>query len=482
MNCTVKKISANNICNSKGKLSQELLIEELYKQKRLFVKSGSDLLYLSGLDRPYYYERIYNNPLGRQRIRQELIAPDCDVYFSRTGILKETLSSIIENPKFIKEIKMVDHKVLLQNGVLDLETKCLTPLSSLGDDDCFLYEVKANYLERDSPMEDAPFFQKFLSTSLDDSLHGLYLEAFGYLLTPVTNMKKALLMVGKPNTGKSLTHELLKQLLPAGSISSVELDKIGATNENGELLGKQVNISGDIDVEKGVDMSAFKCAVSNEPIQTSAKYEVVKREPFMGKLSIASNNFPRISASELPAFIERIIFLTFDKEVKEKDRDLLNKLLNERDVIVTLALQQFMKKYKTNPFVQPEHSRQILQYYIDNTSPVKAFSRDCLEVADDTFLPTALLQMAVKSYCAVNGFEHPRDKDLKEHMVSEVNCKPIKKNLTTYHLGNRHGYLGIRLKEDSLNLLPDNYLSAYRHYISQARKDGEINAETGRNE
>ncbi|MCQ5178260.1 hypothetical protein, partial [Faecalibacterium prausnitzii] len=77
----------------------------------------------------------------------------------------------------------------------------------------------------------------------------------GYLLSPTVGHKKAVLFIGKPNTGKSLILKILSLLLPASVVSHLDLSLIGRHNENASLLGAHINITEDYDSNVSVDMN-----------------------------------------------------------------------------------------------------------------------------------------------------------------------------------------------------------------------------------
>ena len=187
-------------------------------------------------------------------------------------------------------------------------------------------------------------------------------------------------------------------------------------------------------------------------MEMERKYQIPFNYKGVGKLIFATNH-PIRMVSDDKAFYERMWLIPFMNSVPESRRDpkLLNRLLSEKDAIVTKALQAVMELYD-NGFQLPKlKSAERIKWAWAKTVPetINSFLCDCCEETEDMwdFESTANLLKAYREYCKKNAYIPGNMKafssQLKEYFEYCVRDLPSVD-------GRRHqarGFIGIRLLE-----------------------------------
>lgn len=336
--------------------------------------------------------------------------------------------------------------VNLQNGVLNLET------SELLDHDPsyrFTYQIHASYLDDTSEIS-CPTFEQFCKTSLDGDpdKRQLLLEFIGYICTDTNAGKCAMFLKGQPNSGKSVIAAFISRLFDAEVVSNIPLHQLGDRFFRAELFGKKLNAAGEIAGRTLKDISIFKCITGNDRITGEFK----GRDPFYFtprcKLLFSGNTLPYTTETDsTSAFVNRLRVLLFNHSVppQEQDRQLLDKLWEERDAIVTQALQAARDLMERNfSFTLPEDSKQFLDSYAMSGNLIQVFLAECCELRPDAKVFNVALYAAFSDFCAKNGVDRIPRAAFYEQLsgVPHVFARRIRMNGE-----NRQGHVGIRLKE-----------------------------------
>lgn len=333
----------------------------------------------------------------------------------------------------------------LSNGVFNLKTGELEPHDPKFR---FTYRVKANYL-MDGTSIACPAFMGFCQTSLngDPIKRQTLLEFIGYSLCDSTAGKCALFLLGQPNSGKSIIAALLRHLLDDELVASVQLHQLGDRFNKAELAGKKLNVAGEIAGKTLNDISIFKAATGGDRIMGEFKgcnpFYFVPR----CKHVFAGNTLPLTTDTDATAaFVNRVRVLLFNVSIPEEqqDKNLLDKLLEERDSIVTLALRALRKLAERNyEFTMPEDSKRFLMSFKVRGNIVGGFIEDCCVLNPNARVFNDDLYDAFETYCVRNGWNA-----LKRHQLYELLSGYPHVGLTRFRMQgeNKNGHLGIRLK------------------------------------
>lgn len=336
--------------------------------------------------------------------------------------------------------------VNLANGVFNLETSELLPHDAKYR---FTYQVQAKYLGNSELV--CPSFDQFCKTSLegDEDKRTLLLEFIGYICAGTNNGKCALFLKGQPNSGKSVISSFIAKLFDAELVSNIPLHQLGDRFFRAELFGKKLNVAGEIAGRNLNDISIFKSITGNDRIAGEFKGQ----NPFYFtphcKLLFSGNTLPVTTETDTTAaFVNRIRVLLFNTSVPsaEQDKRLLDKLWEERNAIVTLALRAVQDLAKRNfEFSLPKDSKEFLASFAMRGNIIQGFLDECCILGPGERVFNVDLYKALENYCARNGLERPPKQRFYELLsgVPDVFAKRIRIGTE-----NRQGHVGIGLKKD----------------------------------
>lgn len=198
-----------------------------------------------------------------------------------------------------------------------------------------------------------PLFSQFLAqiSGGDTVLEQRIWQMMGYALTPDTNAKAFFLLQGVPNSGKSLLGELLTRLLPSDAVTSLNLNDLGRNFGPSELVGKSLCLSMDLPAtpwdSKAVGM--LKSLTGNDLVTADVKYQPRAKFRNSATFLFGSNHAVALTQSD-PAFLQRLVVIPFRYAIprEQQDRQLLEKLLIERDAIVASAMNAYWSLRRDN--------------------------------------------------------------------------------------------------------------------------------------
>lgn len=337
--------------------------------------------------------------------------------------------------------------VNLVNGVCNMETSELLPHDASFR---FTYQIHAKYLENESDI-DCPVFERFCATSLegDPRKRQLLLEFIGYICADTNDGKCALFLKGQPNSGKSVILSFISKLFDSELVSSIPLHQLGDRFFRAELFGKKLNVSGEVAGRALRDISIFKSITGNDRIPGEFK----GKDPFYFtphcKLLFSGNTLPTTSETDTTAaFVNRIRVLLFNVSVptEKQDKQLLGKLWDERDSIVSLALRTVKDLEERNfEFTMPKDSKEFLNSFALRSNLLQGFLDECCILDPNAHVLNVHLCAALESYCERNGLKCLTRNKFYDLLSGIPNV--FTKRFHT-KADNRWGHVGLRLKKE----------------------------------
>lgn len=469
------RIELPKIINNKGTINPVLVKDALLKNDNLKVINGA----LAIKNKDDYWETYANDKDIQRYLRKHIFQSDVNRHL-RAETLKSILEDIIVDPDFEVSSEHSENNILFKNGVLNL-TK-LNDFHVQTPQDFNTYRIEAEYrldliLQNDddilSKLDNTNFYKLLNDMFPNDSDSQLrLLELMGYLLSPTVGHKKAVLFIGKPNTGKSLILKILSLLLPASVVSHLDLSLIGRHNENASLLGAHINITEDYDSNVSVDMNTLKLIIGNEVVTLSQKYQPSISIAIRTKLVLVGNALPRIRATEIAPFAERMLFLRFHKVPTNPNPNLINELKDEIDLIATACIYAYSNAL-INGFTTSTQSEQWFQNQLGESQSEKNFIEDLIEAdTEGSFIPMADLKEVYSIYCKENGLHENTMADLRRCIFDSFDrVTKVRKNMSKNGLGNVYCLSGLKWKIDDLkDLSVQIHTKAHQiqiHYIEK---------------
>lgn len=295
---------------------------------------------------------------------------------------------VIENYKVIKYKNLTDFN---NTNLITLKNKMLNPYdgstSAHHSDYYSTIMLKYDYDETQA----CELWLKTLNEIFDnDPLKvDLLQEFFGYCLVPDMEQKKALLLLGESDTGKSTILFTLRDLLGQENCSSVALKYISNPQYTPMMVNKLVNIDADVDKNAANYEAEFKMITSGEPINCNQKF--IETFEFIPKCKIvlAANIFPKIT-DHSSAFYKRLLLIPCDRIFgeHEKNRNLTKELKQELPGILNWAIKGLRRLKERNRFEQYDFMRNAVKELEDENNPVNVFFEEHItpDVSDDFYI------------------------------------------------------------------------------------------------
>ncbi len=207
-------------------------------------------------------------------------------------------------------------------------------------------------------------------------------EFFGYCLTTEMQLKKALLLLGESDTGKSTVLFIFKELIGEINYSNVSLKNMGHPQYTPMMINKLVNIDTDVDKNASDYEANFKKITAYEEIECNQKYLAAFRFRPECRIILSANIFPKIT-DHSSAFYNRLIVIPFDRifSPEEQDPELVSKLRVELPGIFNWCVQGYQRLKERKKFKIHNFSRQMVEELEDANNPSNVFFKEHVEVA-----------------------------------------------------------------------------------------------------
>lgn len=225
--------------------------------------------------------------------------------------------------------------VNLAHGVYDIMKQELVPMRNKI---VFDYFINIRYIPH-CRLEDAPVFKKYVESSIGLEQYPCLMRVLGYCLSSLTKGRKAFVFYGIGRTGKSTILNVLESVIGGGLVSHEAFHTMSGERAKAHYEGKRVNISRETSTKVNRNEESFKSLISCEYTTGSEKFE--KQRDFISTASFIFAGNTDLEFSHLDdAILDRLVYLVFNKEIpkNEIDLDLEEKLLAEKDIIFSLAL------------------------------------------------------------------------------------------------------------------------------------------------
>ena len=415
-----------------------------------------DLLIWNG--QVYEKRKRFYSPIGSEdkliRLIYRAINRDQIAQIS-TRAVKEAAGRIMNHPAlqfdFDAQRKLNVMKVNLSNAVYDIEKR---GSSEDKDDLHFDYVLNFNYMYN-VRIEQAKVFVMFVESSLGMEYMECLLRILAYLISSLVLGRKAFLLLGKGSTGKSTLLELIEAVVGVENTSHVPFHMMGNIHARAEYRDKRLNISRDNSDVPMRNEDAFKNLVSCEMTSGRRLYENLT--DFIPRLKfIFASNVDLHFAHPDDAVYDRLLVIPFTKEIpeKERDRELLQKLLEEKDIIFSAAMNQLSDLVQSGfDFKEPKESKEIIAVYRKALHTADSFLSDCCKVDESGSVSSVELYRQYLCWCSENGMEAEGQKSFYAKVRA---FSSVIRDSKVQHNGKRvNGFRGIRLKESGIDQTAD---------------------------
>lgn len=307
------------------------IVEGVLKRELLFFDNRRPIIKM-----PLHYQRI--SPDDAEALIFNLLDKKARIVVPNKQI-KEALKHLCYMPEIQPDLTDEFWKgqmyINLAHGVYDIMKQELVPMRN---ELVFDYYINIRYIPH-CRLEDAPVFKKYVESSVGIEQYECLMRVLGYCLSSLTKGRKAFVFYGIGRTGKSTMLNVLEAVIGGGLVSHEAFHTMSGERAKAHYEGKRVNISRETSTKVNRNEESFKSLISCEFTTGSEKFE--KQRDFVSTASfVFAGNTDLEFAHMDDAILDRLVYIMFTREIPENeiDLDLEEKLLAEKDVIFSIAL------------------------------------------------------------------------------------------------------------------------------------------------
>ena len=337
--------------------------------------------------------------------------------------------------------------IVCANGILDLASGATLPHTP----DLFaLNPLPYDYDARAT----CPVWLAFLDQVLpgDAESQRELQKFFGYLLTPRTDLQKALLMHGLRRSGKGTIGRALGHVVGAANVCSPGLTSLGGPFGNEQLLGKRVAYISDARLSRRSDpapiLETLLAVIGEDHRTVQRKFLSAVHGRLPIRFVLAVNELPDLMDISR-ALAGRFVVITFPEDhTGREDFGLEGKLVGERSGILNWAIEGLARLDQDRGFRQPPSSAETVRIWEDLSSPIGAWLREECVVDRAAAAPRDVLFRAFRDWCAEEQITGARSKaQFGKELLAAVPRLGRTRPRTLDAAGPRPSYyLGLRLK------------------------------------
>lgn len=325
--------------------------------------------------------------------------------------------------------------VNFKNGVLDLTTGKL-----LKHDPKYLStrQIPCAY-NPDLTWNDASVFKAYLDSlvSGDGQDMDFLMEYMGAIFSNVKGWryKKLLILVGEGNTGKTQLRELVMNILGKENCISIDMAKINERFGPALLFRKRLAGSGDMAYVELAEVNIIKNLTGGDSLFAEFKGKDGFSFRYDGFLWFNANKLPYFRGDRGEHVYSRFIIVRCGNVIPENERDprLLDKMLKEKEAIVSLAISYFKKTLEQYKFTEGESMEmERAQYELQNNSLLTFVSDCCItsptEPNKKLSIRRAHFNQLYIIWCQQNMVKPERERDIGEQLSKHFGIHAVKSN------------------------------------------------------
>ncbi len=231
-------------------------------------------------------------------------------------------------------------------------------------------------------------------------------EFFGYCLTTDTSLQRALLVYGRPRSGKGTLARVLKTLV--GTIASPTVDNYAKGGfQLKRLIGKSVAVTWDAKFTARVPFNAverIKSIIGEDDVQIDRKYLDPWEGKLVCKLVFIANEQPTFPDASGAIGSKFVILKTATSWIGAEDFAKEKALYEELPGILLWSLAGWHRLQEQGKFTETAKSREMTDDLERNASPVKQFLEDDLVIDITRWQKSADIYEAYTRWCWANGY------------------------------------------------------------------------------
>lgn len=306
----------------------------------------------------------------------------------------------------------------LKNGVYDMQDKILLPQDSKYR---FTYQFPVQY----DPNATCPKTREALQMILAPDQLNLVQEWIGYYFYRQYIFKKALIIVGPKDSGKTTILESIIYLLGRDNISAVTLQKMaGDRFAAAHLYEKHGNLVDELSDKDIADIGNFKIATGGGSITGEYKFGNQFSFHNFSKLTFACNKIPEVSGPEDDeAYFGRWIVIRLEKRIQKIVPNFVAYLRTEeeRSGLFNWAMEGLERLLMNGKFTYDLTEEEIKSEMMQGGSSIAMFAANCIMREDGFEMSKEDMYDVYTEYCRDNKLSTQTIKMFGTRFPSHVN-------------------------------------------------------------
>lgn len=237
-------------------------------------------------------------------------------------------------------------------------------------------------------------------------------EMIGYTFYRRNELRKAFILTGQKQNGKSTFLNILKELLGPKNTSVLDIKHLNDKFSTVMMVNKLANIGDDISNKKLYDTEQFKKIVSGEKINAEQKgRDKFEFTPYC-KLIYSANNIPKLGdGDDAPAVLSRLVIVPFKAYFDSSSSDykpfIIDDLITEESMeyLINLGLAGLKRVLKNRKFTESEYTNREFEEYKNEIDPVSEY----LETLNVDLIVNEMsgkIYTEYMEYCMREGYEN----------------------------------------------------------------------------
>lgn len=308
-----------------------------------------------------------------------------------TGVTKELKENYITvQPAYSvdwSDMGISGTKVAVENGLLDIRKREI--IRELQPDD---YAISRIPVEWKGPDAKRGEWEQFIAESVEANKRNALQEYAGVTLrSNEYRCKKALMLLGDGDNGKSVFTDVIGWMLGDENTTGMSLQQLAGNRFGGQrLVGSLANINGDIGSKKLEEVASFKQLTGGDRIQVEEKYETPIDITNTAKMIFAANKVPKVEVTDDLAFFRRWVFVQLPKRFTElddqypdADKEMKYRIKeNELPGVLAWAVEGLNRYLDNECFTGQESGRQLRSDWMNYADETSVFVRNYIEKCD----------------------------------------------------------------------------------------------------
>ena len=281
-------------------------------------------------------------------------------------------------------------------------------------------------------------------------------EIIGYTLYPGVKFKKAFMLLGDTDAGKTTFIKLVKDLLGESNYSAESMKELFDPDNRFttvNLFHKLANLTSETKEYSIDDIDRFKRLTGGDPITADVKFKKPITFTPYAKLIVASNKLPDVKDRNDNAFWRRWLIVEFPNKFPNDD-DWYDRTFTEeeKEGILTVAIMAITRVFFQKRFDFEQTPEQVMGMWLANIDSVYSFVKTYVEkgvlILDprngDLWVKRRDLYDMYKDYCLDQGFRGVGKKSFARKLREYFGITTEKKNVNGKRI---RAFVGIAVNE-----------------------------------